>query len=93
MAGDLEISDESVRRIVNEKLHLRSYRLLKCQSLSAADKLTTMRKCKELFGHAADGAHWEFVFNDEKLFGVEAAFYRQNGSIRAKNLRDTNSGG
>ncbi|RCN44182.1 hypothetical protein ANCCAN_09815 [Ancylostoma caninum] len=84
IAADLGISESSVRRIVHKELGLRSYRLQKCQALSAADRLTRVRRCKELLKRAANDAHLQFVFSDEKLFSVEATFNRRNKRIIAR---------
>ncbi|EYC22754.1 hypothetical protein Y032_0016g2928 [Ancylostoma ceylanicum] len=91
IAADLWMSE--VRRIVHENLGLRIYRLQKCQAFCAANRLTRVRRCKELLKRAANDAHLQFVFSDEKLFSVEATFNRQNKRIIARNLQGANSSG
>ncbi|EYC04681.1 hypothetical protein Y032_0086g1927 [Ancylostoma ceylanicum] len=91
IAADLGMSEASVRRIVHKKLGFRSYPLQKCQALSAANRLTRVRRCKELLKRAANDAHLQFVFSDEKLFSAEATFNRQNKRLIARNLQGANS--
>ena len=93
MARDLGISDFPVRKIVHEKLNIKSYKIYRTAGLTSANMAKRVARCKELLKRAARNRHRNFVFSDEKIFTVEAVVNRQNDRILAKHREAANSVG
>ncbi|KAI6652445.1 hypothetical protein LOD99_7459 [Oopsacas minuta] len=83
MAKDIQISRESMRRIVRSDLQMKAYKLNKCQLLSEQNKNKRLQRCKELVSHFKNHAHRDILFSDEKLFTVEQVLNSQNDRILA----------
>ena len=86
MAEELQISRESVRRMVKRDLGLSPLRLRKIHLLTTASRQKRLdgRRLliQRLEGHGLDTV----LFSDEKIFSVEQCFNRQNDRVLSKNV-------
>ncbi len=78
IARDLKISDFSVRKIIKDRLHLRSYKLTKSQPLTEEMKAIRLDRARKMLQLVGGGRHRSVVFTDEKIFTVEAHHNHQN---------------
>ncbi|GFX51183.1 DDE_3 domain-containing protein [Trichonephila clavipes] len=73
----MEISDRSVRRMVETELGLKPYKLQKVEILTEKTKLVRLRRCRKLLSQ-----RWErLLFTDEKLFAFQRVHNSQNDRI------------
>ena len=70
MASDLGISPRSVRRIVEMKLGLRSYKINRAHFLDDRMKLQRLQKCRKIQRLVAAGRLNRVLFTDEKIFTI-----------------------
>ncbi|CAD6184127.1 unnamed protein product [Caenorhabditis auriculariae] len=78
MAKEYEMSRESMRTIVKDKLKMIPYRMQKGAFLNQKNKTLRMKKTRKLLAGTKDGSHLTTLFTDEKIFTVEANKNGQN---------------
>ncbi|CAD6185723.1 unnamed protein product [Caenorhabditis auriculariae] len=83
MAKEYEMSRESMRTIVKDKLKMIPYRMQKGAFLDQKNKTFRMKKARKLLAGTQDGSHLTTLFTDEKIFTVEANKNGQNHWIIA----------
>ena len=88
MAHQLKISRSSLNRVVKEELGLRPYKKRKIHGLTRLQEKKRLERSKVLLERYADEKLDEIIFSDEKLFGVEERFNKQNDRIYALSIED-----
>jgi len=92
-APELGISRRSFGRIVKDRLGMRPYKHVARQQLTALQKAKRLERCKTLLRFLKSGRHLVTVWSDEKLFGVDAVWNRQNDRVIAPNIQAANERG
>ncbi|KAL6735332.1 hypothetical protein Aduo_005782 [Ancylostoma duodenale] len=87
MAKDIGVSASSIRRVVKEKLQLRSYRARTAPLLTEEMKQIWLKRCKKLLMRFAEGLHRNIVISDEKIFTVEPIVKSQNKRVLAEDIK------
>lgn len=82
MAKSMRISEQSVRRIVRNKLHRRSYKMSTAHYLNDRMKLVRLEKARRLL---EIGPFWSILFTDEKVFNINRPINRQNNRQICRN--------
>lgn len=93
MAKQLNVSRETMRRIVKLKLGLVPYRMQKAAILSEKNKKVRLERVRGLLARTRSGEHKRTLFSDEKLFTVEAVYNPQNNRVLAKSPEDARNKG
>ncbi|KIH61896.1 hypothetical protein ANCDUO_07824 [Ancylostoma duodenale] len=93
MAEDIGVSASSMRRVVKQKLQLRSYRSRTAPLLTEEMKQIRLKRCKKLLMRFAEGSHRNIVFSDEKIFTVEPIVNSQNNRVLAEDIEQALSRG
>ncbi|CAD6192389.1 unnamed protein product [Caenorhabditis auriculariae] len=83
MAKEYEMSRESMRTIVKDKLKMIPYRMQKGAFLNQKNKTFRMKKARKLLAGTQDGSHLTTLFTDEKILTVETNKNGQNHPIIA----------
>ncbi|CAD6198346.1 unnamed protein product [Caenorhabditis auriculariae] len=83
MSKEYEMSRESMRTIVKDKLKMIPYRMQKGAFLNQKNKTLRMKKARKLLAGTQDGSHLTTLFTDEKIFTVETNKNGQNHPIIA----------
>ena len=86
MAGELQISRESVRRVVKRDLGLSSLKLRNVHSLTTASRQKQLDGSRSLIRRFAAHGLDTVLFTDEKLFTVEQSFNRENDRILTRSV-------
>ena len=86
MAAELEISRESVRRVVKRDLGLSPPKLRNIHSLTDASKEIRFKRSRSLLRRLAAHGLDSVVFTDEKILTFEQAFNRQNDRVLARSV-------
>jgi hypothetical protein len=86
MAQQMEVSRESMRRMVKIDLGMKALKMRKTHMLNARLKLARVKKCKQLLSRYASDDCKSILFSDEKLFNVEVKWNSQNDRILAANV-------
>jgi inhibitor of nuclear factor kappa-B kinase subunit alpha len=81
LAKTIKISRQSVRRIIKNELHMKSYKLKKAQLLTEKAKNIRLERAKLLKTRFSANKHRSILFSDEKLFTIEQNHNRQNDRI------------
>lgn len=81
LAKELKISQDSVRRIIKNKLHKTTYKIQKIHQLTDAQKKVRAERVKRLLARHAKHEIPNIVFSDEKIFTVEQVVNKQNDRI------------
>ncbi|PIC13220.1 hypothetical protein B9Z55_027869 [Caenorhabditis nigoni] len=74
MSLELQMSSNSVSKIVRSELGLSPYRVQKTGILSENNNLVRIWKCKCPFAGTHQNEHMKMIFADEKLLTVEVEF-------------------
>ncbi|RCN51257.1 hypothetical protein ANCCAN_02618 [Ancylostoma caninum] len=93
MAKDIGVSASSMRRVVKQKLQLRSYRARTAPLLTEEMRQIRLKRCKKLLKRFAEGSHRNIVFSDEKIFTVAPVVNSQNNRALAKDIEQALSRG
>ncbi|CAD6199278.1 unnamed protein product [Caenorhabditis auriculariae] len=83
MSKEYEMSRESMRTIVKDKLKMIPYRMQKGAFLNQKNKTLRMKKARKLLAGTKDDSHLTTLFTDEKIFTVEPNKNGQNHRIIA----------
>ncbi|EYC41168.1 hypothetical protein Y032_0580g260 [Ancylostoma ceylanicum] len=75
---ELGVSQKSLHRIVEDKLGMRAYKLLKLHGLSENQRAVRVKKCRALLERAVGDGYMRRLFTDEKLFTIEQVYNPQN---------------
>lgn len=81
MARELNISQRSMRRILQNELKVKPYKLVKGQDLTPAKKKVRLERAKELLRLHESGSLPNLVFSDEAPFPIEQYVNSQNDRI------------
>ena len=81
MAGDLGISERSVRRVLKSRLHTHPYKIQRVQALTDKQKATRLQRAKALKARCATLGDCEIVSSDEKLFSLQQLINKQNDRL------------
>ncbi|CAD6196183.1 unnamed protein product [Caenorhabditis auriculariae] len=87
MSKEYEMSRESMRTIVKDKLKMIPYRMQKGAFLNQKNKTLRMKKARKLLAGTEDGSHLTTLFTDEKIFTVEPNKNGQNHRIIANDFQ------
>ena len=79
-------------RLCKDDLRVYPYKFKKCQLLSDAAKQQRLNRSKKLLRRHRNGMLSNLIFNDEKLFTVEAAYNHRNDTVLSKSLQDISPG-
>lgn len=85
MAAELNISRESVRRILRKDLDMKAFKKRKIHGLTEATKQKRKQRSKLLLSWHADS---EIFFSDEKLFVLQAPHHTQNDRLWGVSISD-----
>jgi inhibitor of nuclear factor kappa-B kinase subunit alpha len=88
MAQQMNVSRESMRRMVRSDLHLKPLKMRKTHMLNSRLQLARMKKCQQLLSRYAPEDCKSILFSDEKIFNVEVKWNRQNDRVLAANVSD-----
>ncbi|KAF2898539.1 hypothetical protein ILUMI_07635 [Ignelater luminosus] len=81
MAKELNISQSSIRRILQNELQVKAYKKQKAHDLTPNQKKVRFERAKELLRLAASGEFPNIVFSDEKNFPIEQFVNTQNDRV------------
>ncbi|KAF2879859.1 hypothetical protein ILUMI_26316 [Ignelater luminosus] len=81
MAKELNISQSSIRRILQNELQVKAYKKQKAHDLTPNQKKVRFERAKELLRLAASGDFPNIVFSDEKNFPIEQFVNTQNDRV------------
>lgn len=90
MARDLNISQRSLRRILENKLKVKPYKRQKMQELTDAQKKVRLQRAKELLRLQKSNQLPNIVFSDEKNFTIEQYVNKQNDRVYLKERSNEN---
>lgn len=78
LARDLNVSVFSIRKIVEEKLHLKPFKRFRSQELTTLQRDKRLQRGRKLLRMRRKGELPNLVFSDEKTFCIEHFVNRQN---------------
>ena len=81
IAKELKISQRSIRRILENELHVKPYKLQKAHDLTPQQKNVRLERAKEMLRLAASGQFPNIAFYDEKNFPIEQFINSQNDRV------------
>lgn len=81
MARELNISHQSMQRILRNELGLRPYKFQKMHDLTDKQKKVRLQRAKELIRLAESGQIPNIVFSDESPFVIEQYVNKQNDRV------------
>lgn len=81
LAGQLNVSATSVRRMLKIDLELKPYKIQKVQDLTPAQKKVRLQRARVLKALAASGDLPNIVFSDEKIFTIQQFVNKQNDRV------------
>lgn len=81
MAKELNISQDSIRRILKNELHVKPYKFQKAHDLTPKQKKVRLDRAKELLRLDERGEFPNIVFSDEKNFPIEQFVNSQNDRV------------
>ena len=85
LAKEANVSPSTMRRLLNDDLKVKPYKITKRQLLSDITKKKRLERAKLLLQKILDGTQPPVLWTDEKLFTVQAIHNTQNDRIWAKN--------
>ncbi len=81
---EMNVSNHSLSRILQEDLPLNAYRPYASHLLDAQFKEMYYETCKTLIKRSPKNTNRHILFTDEKIFNIEEGFNRQNDHKNAK---------
>jgi transposase len=90
LARELPASATTIRRIVKDVLHLYPYKHRRVQNMTPAQQDKRLDRCKKLRSLLKSGRVMQVLWSDEKKFGLDQVFNRQNDRVYAKNIENAN---
>ncbi|KAI1704469.1 winged helix-turn helix domain-containing protein [Ditylenchus destructor] len=93
LAKEGEISNRTVRRLVNDELRNQSLKLQETTALTEEHKEERLKRCKRLLRRFTECRHREILFSDESYFLLQEGFNKQNTRIIAATREEANAYG
>ncbi|KAI1694961.1 papain family cysteine protease domain-containing protein [Ditylenchus destructor] len=93
LAKEGEISNRTVRRLVNDELRKQSLKLQETTALTEEHKEERLKRCKRLLRLFTECRHREILFSDESYFLLQEGFSKQNTRIIAATREEANAYG
>jgi inhibitor of nuclear factor kappa-B kinase subunit alpha len=86
MAAETGMSEASMRRLLDEDLQMKPFKMRKTQMLNPNLRAARKQKCRTLLQRFTPENVDHILFSDEKIFNVEAKWNSQNGRVYATDV-------